>query len=88
MQHLTTDFMKDSTWECIALRHLNILKLLSFKSITTINHSKCKFKYYANKCYEEKRTESPLDQKLKRYKVFSDELHLIEVICTYYQECI
>lgn len=36
----TTAYFMDCIWETIAMKHLNIFKMLAFKSIITINHFK------------------------------------------------
>ena len=85
MQHehvkTTADFM-DSILEYIAMRHLNVLKMLSFKSITTVNHSNVNLSVMLINVTRS----SMLEQKLKTQTVCSIELHLIEVICIYYYE--
>lgn len=54
-------------------------------NITPVNHSNVNLSVMLINVTKE---ESILEQKLKRYTVFSVELYLIEVICIYYYECI
>lgn len=67
----------DSASEHTAMRCLNMLQMLLFKSIATVDHSNANLSIMLINATKQ---EPALEQKLQRYTVFSMELHRTKVI--------